>query len=206
MFYLSNHLRNTRSSCSFVTFIKRRNHRYPKQRQHYDATQQFRHKQLVLKFGYRLTNYAFTLSCMDTLSPIERSARMSLIKGKNSRPEMKIRKLVYSLGYRYRLHVKTIPGSPDLVFRGKKKIIFVHGCFWHRHESCHLARVPKTRPEFWIPKLEKNRQRDAAILQKLSADGWKVLVIWECQIKHKDELILSIKDFLEAEGAVNESR
>src|ERR1700733_2301956 len=95
----------------------------------------------------------------DTLTRDERSERMALIRAKNTGPEITVRKLVHGLGYRYRLHGRLIPGRPDLVFAGRKKVIFVHGCFWHRHSdsACKLARMPKSRLEFWVPKLEKNR-------------------------------------------------
>lgn len=105
---------------------------------------------------------------MDTLSPTERSARMARVKGKGSSAELTIRRLVHRLGYRYRLHGGKLPGRPDLVFPGRKKVIFVHGCFWHRHPDpdCKLARLPKSRHEFWVPKLEGNRARD---LRQLAA-------------------------------------
>ena len=133
---------------------------------------------------------------MDTLSPKERSDRMSLIKGKGMKPEMAVRKWVHSLGFRYRLHAKDLPGTPDLVFRPKRKVIFVNGCFWHRHSNCGLARMPKSRIDFWEHKLEENKKRDAANLKELNSRGWAVLVIWECQIKHQKHLEKNIIDFL----------
>lgn len=117
----------------------------------------------------------------DPLTPIERSKRMSLVRSKNTKPELRVRKLVHSLGYRYRLHARDLPGHPDLVFRGRRKVIFVHGCFWHRH-NCPLGnRLPKSRVEFWQAKLEGNRKRDRRNQRKLRKAGWSVMVIWECQ-------------------------
>jgi DNA mismatch endonuclease, patch repair protein len=120
----------------------------------------------------------------DTLTAAQRSERMARVKGKDTNPELVIRKLVYGLGYRYRLHVRELPGSPDLVFRKLRKIIFVHGCFWHRHPAatCKLARLPKSRVSFWRAKLEGNQRRDKTNVRRLRRDGWKVLQIWECQL------------------------
>ena len=95
---------------------------------------------------------------------------------------MFVRRLVFALGYRYRLHVSGIPGRPDLVFSGRRKIIFVHGCFWHRHAGCALARLPKSRLEFWLPKLDANRRRDQENVRSLRREGWAVLTIWECDL------------------------
>ena len=98
---------------------------------------------------------------MDTIPLCERSEIMSRVRSKNSRPEMLVRRLVFAEGYRYRLHDRKLPGCPDLVFRGRAKVIFMHGCFWHRHEQCSLARMPKSRLDFWEPKLTANKERDA---------------------------------------------
>ena len=119
---------------------------------------------------------------MDTLTKIERSERMSRVKGRDTTPEFTVRRLVHGLGYRYRLHAHDLPGKPDIVFRSRRKVIFVHGCFWHRHANCSLARLPKSRPEFWIPKLEGNRERDARNMRALRAVGWKCITIWECEL------------------------
>jgi DNA mismatch endonuclease (patch repair protein) len=128
----------------------------------------------------------------DTLLPIERHERMKLIHGKNTKPEMVARRLIYSAGYRYRLHRRDLPGCPDIVFQRRKKIIFVHGCFWHRHPdpTCKLARLPKSRLDYWLPKLEANRHRDEANQAALLKLGWKVMVIWECEIKNAKEVDL----------------
>jgi DNA mismatch endonuclease (patch repair protein) len=123
---------------------------------------------------------------------------MSRIRGKDTGPEMTVRRLTHAMGYRYRLHVKSLPGRPDLVFSKLRRVIFVHGCFWHRHPdpACKLARLPKSRLDFWLPKLEGNATRDQGNLSKLRAMGWDVLVIWECQIKDEASLKERIRAFL----------
>lgn len=138
-------------------------------------------------------------SAMDTLSKAERSKRMALIRSKDTGPEMTVRRLVHSMGYRYRLHCEGIPGTPDIVFRRRKKAIFVHGCFWHAHSdpSCRLARLPKSRLEFWEPKLLGNRQRDIAVQEALIRLGWRVLIVWECLTGRTEELKENIRAFLE---------
>lgn len=134
---------------------------------------------------------------MDTLSPQERSERMGRVRGKDTKPEMIVRRLVYSLGYRYRLHSHALPGHPDLVLLGRRKAIFVHGCFWHRHsEDCPLTRMPKSRLDFWGPKFESNKQRDLANQRKLRELGWNYLVVWECELRDKAALAGRIKAFL----------
>lgn len=122
----------------------------------------------------------------DTLTRQERSERMSRIRGKDSASEMRLRRLIHGMGYRYRLHVRTLPGTPDLVFPARKAVIFMHGCFWHRHQECRLARMPKSRVAFWREKLEANKRRDEENINRLNELGWRVLVIWECQMKEKD--------------------
>jgi DNA mismatch endonuclease (patch repair protein) len=135
---------------------------------------------------------------MDTLTPDERSARMARVKGKNTSAEMTVRRLVHRMGYRYRLHCAKLPGRPDLVFAGRRKAIFVHGCFWHRHPDpdCKLARLPKTRQDFWIPKLEGNRARDLRKLGEFEALGWSALILWECELKNEAFLENEIRTFL----------
>jgi DNA mismatch endonuclease (patch repair protein) len=134
---------------------------------------------------------------MDTLSPKERSERMARVRSKDTKPEWTVRKLVHGLGFRYRLHRKDLPGHPDLVFASRKKVIFIHGCFWHRHGvRCHLTRMPKSRLDFWKPKLEENRRRDEKNRRRLRAFGWKVLIIWECQIPRAEALKARIIKFL----------
>lgn len=118
---------------------------------------------------------------MDVVSPARRSAMMARIQGRNTKPEMVVRKTAHRLGYRFRLHRRDLPGSPDLVFLRQKKIVFVHGCFWHSHEGCRFAYKPKSNVEFWESKLRKNRERDIRAKGELECMGWDVLVIWECE-------------------------
>lgn len=120
---------------------------------------------------------------MDVLSRRQRSYCMSRIRGKNTKPEMAVRSIVRSLGYRYRLHAASVPGKPDLVLTGQRKLIFVHGCFWHRHR-CRLGRVtPATNTSFWLEKFAGNVARDRRVRRRLRAKGWKSLVVWECQVR-----------------------
>ena len=135
---------------------------------------------------------------MDSLTPKERSEIMARVRSKNTRPEILVRKLVSTLRHRYHLHQKNLPGCPDLVFRRKHKVIFVHGCFWHRHANCALARMPKSRLDFWTRKLEGNRRRDARNKRALAREGWKVLTIWECQLRDAERLKGRIRRFLDA--------
>lgn len=139
----------------------------------------------------------------DILNPAERSYRMSLIRCRDTKPELFIRRLIYSLGYRYRLYATDLPGRPDVVFRSRRKVIFVHGCFWHRHPRCPLARLPKSNLDFWVPKLAQNRQRDFRNIRKLRRAGWKVAIIWECEVRDTERLRKKIRKFLD-EGKVNE--
>ena len=132
----------------------------------------------------------------DTISADERSLIMSLVKSKNTRPEMLVRLLVHGAGFRYRLHDAKLPGKPDLVFSRKRKVIFVHGCFWHRHEGCALARTPKSNQEFWLAKLEGNKARDEINLRKLHEAGWDTLVVWECELRDLGTLTQRLRSFL----------
>ncbi|MCP3170190.1 very short patch repair endonuclease [Myxococcus qinghaiensis] len=137
---------------------------------------------------------------MDTLTPKERSERMARVRHKDTKPEVRIRRIISEMGYRYRLQYKKVPGRPDLAFPGRRKAIFVHGCFWHRHPdpTCPLARMPKSRLDFWMPKLEGNRARDLRKLDELQKMGWAALVIWECQLRNEEVLRANIRDFLGA--------
>ena len=112
-----------------------------------------------------------------------RRALMSRVRTRNTGPEMTVRRLLHTNGYRYRLHVKDLPGRPDLVFRSRRKVIFVHGCFWHRHPGCRRATLPKTRTRFWENKLESNRRRDVEVMTELRRMGWCPFVVWECETK-----------------------
>jgi len=129
----------------------------------------------------------------DVLSTEQRKYCMSRIRGKDTKPELVVRRLVHSLGYRFRLHRRNLPGCPDIVLPGHRKVVFVHGCFWHMHR-CRYGRVkPSTNVKFWEKKREGNKERD----RKLRQQGWKVLVIWECQTKKPEELAGRILGFLE---------
>lgn len=137
----------------------------------------------------------------DTLTPEERSLRMSLVRAKNTKPETVVRRLVHALGWRYRLHVRSLPGCPDLVFVGKRKVIFVHGCFWHQHSCAMGNRIPKSHIAFWQAKLSGNKSRDVQNRRRLAAMGWKTLVIWECQTSSRslDRLSRKLAAFLRHE-------
>lgn len=136
----------------------------------------------------------------DTLTKAERGKRMSLVRGKHTKPETRVRELLGVMGFRFGLHARDLPGQPDIVFRSRKKVIFVHGCYWHRHagKTCRLARLPKSRLEFWLPKLESNRLRDRRNQRALRSAGWRFLVVWECQLRHKEQLENRLRRFLEA--------
>lgn len=123
---------------------------------------------------------------------------MGCVRSKDTGPEMVVRRLIHAMGYRYRLHGKGLPGQPDLVFRSRGKVIFVNGCFWHRHEGCALARLPKSRADFWLPKLEANRKRDKRDRHELKRAGWKVLTVWECQLGRVELVQRRIRRFLDA--------
>ena len=123
---------------------------------------------------------------------------MSRILSKNTGPEMIVRRIVHGLGYRYRLHINALPGRPDIVFAGRKKVIFVHGCFWHLHTDCRQYRLPKSRQEFWLTKLNENVKRDERNQKQLLELGWDVLVIWECELKDKEVVVERVISFLEA--------
>ncbi len=135
---------------------------------------------------------------VDKLSRSERSENMRRIRSKNMNPEMVVRRLVYHLGYRYRLHKATLPGSPDLVFSSKKKVIFVHGCFWHQHSSkkCPIVRKPKSNKAYWNLKLRNNVKRDKKNQKKLRGMRWEILNIWECETRDIEILTRRIKIFL----------
>lgn len=133
----------------------------------------------------------------DTLSIEERSDRMRLIRGKDTKPEILVRRVLSSMGYRYRLHSTKLPGRPDIVFSKRRQVIFVHGCFWHKHKKCRLARLPKSRLEYWVPKLELNRNRDARNEHMLRDEGWRVLIVWECEKRDLGRLKRRLQKFLD---------
>ncbi|MBY5325401.1 very short patch repair endonuclease [Rhizobium leguminosarum] len=119
----------------------------------------------------------------DIFSPEKRSAIMSRIGGKNTAPEMRVRKAAHAMGLRFRLHKKSLPGTPDLVFKSRRTALYVHGCFWHRHGGCRLATHPKSNVEFWAAKFDRNVSRDGRVKQEMGALGWRVVVIWECETR-----------------------
>ena len=139
---------------------------------------------------------------MDHITPEQRSAVMRKVRGKDTTPEWKVRRLIHGMGYRYRLHgggASGLPGKPDLIFAGRKKAIFVHGCFWHMHEGCPRNRIPEARrEEYWLPKLTRNVERDRENARKIAEMGWTMLVIWECETAKAglDQLRDRIAEFL----------
>lgn len=143
---------------------------------------------------------------MDKISPEKRSEIMSKIRGKDTSPEMKVRRLVYAMGYRYKLHRKDLPGKPDLVFKGRGKVIFVHGCFWHGHKECRKSALPKTNTEFWYNKISGNIRRDGNNIEKLKELGYEVLIVWECETGDPESLTKKITKFLKEDRESSEYR
>jgi DNA mismatch endonuclease (patch repair protein) len=125
-----------------------------------------------------------------------RSATMRAVRSMNTAPEVIVRKLLHGLGYRYRLHVRNLPGTPDIVFRPRKKAVFINGCFWHGHDCVRGARVPKSNTEYWLKKIARNRARDKATRERLREDGWRVLVLWECELSDEGRLVRALTRFL----------
>jgi DNA mismatch endonuclease (patch repair protein) len=136
----------------------------------------------------------------DVFSPAERSAVMAAVKSENTAPERMVRRLAHALGYRFRLHRKDLPGAPDLVFPGRRKAIFVHGCFWHGHDCARGARAPKANAAYWQAKIARNHARDVANLTAIAACGWAPLVLWECELRRHD-LPDRLRAFLGPAGA-----
>ena len=135
---------------------------------------------------------------MDSLSREERSERMRLVRSSDTRPELELRRLVWRLGYRYRTNRRDVVGQPDIAFIGRKRAIFLHGCFWHRHDCTSGRRSPKSRKEFWNAKFESNVRRDARVLRELKTDGWRALVIWECELRDSLKVARRVRKFLDA--------
>lgn len=140
---------------------------------------------------------------MDTISKKRRSEIMASIRSRNTTPELAVRKLIWGLGFRYRLHSRAVPGKPDIVLRKHKKAIFVHGCFWHQHKRCPDGRKPKSSQSYWLPKLERNVARDRAAQKELRRLGWKTLTLWECEIGKNMRLLGRISRFLSNKSAAN---
>jgi len=132
----------------------------------------------------------------DIVTPARRSEMMSRIRGKGTRPELLVRSAAHRLGFRFRLHVRKLPGSPDLVFPGRKVALFVHGCFWHRHQGCRYCYSPKSNIQFWREKFKKNVVRDRRVHMGLEEMGWRVAVVWECETADSDGLRKRLKDLL----------
>lgn len=126
----------------------------------------------------------------------DRSRLMRSIRKKDTKPELLVRRMVHQMGLRYRLHRADLPGSPDLVLPRHRKIIFVHGCFWHQHAGCRLGKQPRSRLDYWIPKLKRNVVRDLWAKKELSARGWHVLVVWECEQRDPEQLLFKLRSFL----------
>jgi len=133
---------------------------------------------------------------VDTISRRRRSENMRRIRSQNTKPELIVRSQLHRLGYRFRLHRRELPGSPDVVFPSRRKVIFVHGCFWHQHGRCVDGRLPKSRPSYWAPKLLRNKQRDKSCRAKLARLGWRSFVLWDCQINNCDKLQKRLVRFL----------
>ncbi len=134
---------------------------------------------------------------VDTVSPEVRSRIMAQVKSKGMKPEMKVRRLLHGLGYRYRLHRSDLPGRPDLVFPSRRKVVFVNGCFWHYHRDCERVRIPATNQDYWVAKLVRNRDRDERNLALLEEVGWSAITTWECQLRDMETATARLVEFLE---------
>lgn len=124
---------------------------------------------------------------VDRVSKEQRSRNMAAVRSSNTKAERTVRSILHGLGLRFRLHPKTLPGTPDIVLKRHATVVFVHGCFWHGH-NCSRGRVPATRPEFWIPKLQRNRSRDAENAKRLRVLGWRILTVWECELREPNQV------------------
>ncbi len=142
----------------------------------------------------------------DTVPPETRSRIMARVKSKGMKPEMQVRRLLHGLGYRYRLHRADLPGRPDLVFPSRHKVVFVNGCFWHRHDGCPRVRIPATNREYWVAKLERNHTRDARNMVALREQGWDVLTVWECQLRDLPTATEQMIAFLGSPGSATVRR
>lgn len=131
----------------------------------------------------------------DTRTPEQRRLIMQSVGQKDTGPELLIRRALHRLGYRFRLHVKGLPGRPDIVFVGRRKVVFIHGCFWHGHD-CRKGKLPQTRTEYWIPKIHRNKARDERVLNELRNAGWESLVVWQCEVSRMEQALQAITQFL----------
>lgn len=127
---------------------------------------------------------------------------MRAVRGRDTAPEIRVRQIAHRLGYRFRLHRADLPGKPDLVFPRLRRVVFVHGCFWHQHQGCRKGRVPKSNIDFWKSKLTRNVQRDSENMAALKKSGWKALVVWECETMNEEKLAMQLKRFLCHRGSV----
>ena len=142
-------------------------------------------------------------------APLTRSEIMARVRSRNTGPERTVRRALWAAGLRYRLHDAGLPGKPDIVFRSRKIVLFVHGCFWHGHQGCSRHRIPKSRTEGWIAKIDRNRERDAEVQRTLEAAGWAVIALWECEVadaEHLAELVAAIKNISSATKFVSRSK
>jgi DNA mismatch endonuclease (patch repair protein) len=135
---------------------------------------------------------------MDTIDAQRRSENMRRIRSQNTKPELVLRSLLHQLGYRFRLHRKDLPGKPDIVFPGRRKVIFVHGCFWHQHSGCREGRPPGTHQDYWGPKLARNVERGVRAILQLEEVGWAAIVVWECEISSQELLLNRLRAFLDS--------
>lgn len=135
----------------------------------------------------------------DVFTKSKRSEVMSRIKNRNTKPELAVRSLLHRMGYRFRLHRTDLPGKPDIVLPRYKTVIFVHGCFWHRHKDCRFAYTPKSRTDFWLKKLESNVTRDNQVKSDLELLGWRVITVWECELRTLDNLVGRLKEISNSE-------
>lgn len=142
---------------------------------------------------------------VDRLTPEQRSRNMRAIGPKDTKPELVLRRMLHGLGYRYRLHRKDLPGKPDMVFPARRKVVLIHGCFWHLH-GCRIGKMPASRTDYWAPKLARNKERDAQNQEKLAALGWDVLVVWECETKDQGQLARRLQEFLGPPGSQEDRR
>lgn len=144
------------------------------------------------KIGEELNRLA--VQAMDTISKKQRSWNMSRIRSKDTTPELRVRSVISKAGYRFRLHDKSLRGKPDLIFKKHKIALFVHGCFWHHHQRCKRANFPKSNKGYWAPKIHRNVQRDRENRKILKKDGWRVIIVWECQTKTPEKILTIFKN------------
>lgn len=145
-----------------------------------------------------VTLLLYSAQMADIFSPRQRSALMSRVKWRDTKPEILVRKYLHSRGFRFRLHRRDLPGKPDLVFPSRRKVVFVHGCFWHVHTGCSRASLPNTRREFWSKKLMGNKARDKLVRRRLARMGWRSYVIWECQLRKNTNALTRVSAFLDS--------